>query len=128
MITNRTIICIASDWDYDPTSKHQVMRILARQNQVDTWAMTYRDILVRLFDTDDPKPVRTVEELEEELEYLDDAEVGKKQKILENIERLKGSELYKNQLAQYEERLKEREKELDVLMTKLKEKLRKLND
>ncbi|MCP4247562.1 MAG: hypothetical protein GY778_10980, partial [bacterium] len=28
------IICIANRWDYDPTSKHQVMRILARDNRV----------------------------------------------------------------------------------------------
>ncbi|MCK4659179.1 MAG: glycosyltransferase [Phycisphaerae bacterium] len=34
MITNRTIICLASDWEYDPTSKHQIMKILARCNHV----------------------------------------------------------------------------------------------
>lgn len=34
MIRDRTIICIASRWDYDPTSKHHVMKALARANQV----------------------------------------------------------------------------------------------
>jgi glycosyltransferase involved in cell wall biosynthesis len=34
MIRNRIIVCIASRWDFDPTSKHQVMRILARENQI----------------------------------------------------------------------------------------------
>src|SRR5439155_17284854 len=28
------IICFANDWDADPTSKHQVMKILARSNHV----------------------------------------------------------------------------------------------
>jgi glycosyltransferase involved in cell wall biosynthesis len=34
MISKRTIICVASDWEYDPTSKHQIMKILARDNRV----------------------------------------------------------------------------------------------
>ncbi len=34
MIHDRTIICIANRWDYDPTSKHHVMKVLARTNQV----------------------------------------------------------------------------------------------
>ena len=34
MIQDRTIICIANRWDYDPTSKHHVMKALARSNQV----------------------------------------------------------------------------------------------
>ena len=33
-IRGYNIICIANRWDYDPTSKHQVMRILARDNRV----------------------------------------------------------------------------------------------
>lgn len=34
VIRNRTIICIASSWDYDPTSKHHVMKILAEHNHI----------------------------------------------------------------------------------------------
>lgn len=34
MIRDRLIVCIASSWDYDPTSKHHVMKILARENHV----------------------------------------------------------------------------------------------
>ncbi len=34
MIEGRLIVCIASSWDYDPTSKHQIMKILARRNNI----------------------------------------------------------------------------------------------
>ena len=34
MIEGRLIVCIASSWDYDPTSKHQIMKILARRNDI----------------------------------------------------------------------------------------------
>lgn len=34
MIRGRLIVCVASAWDYDPTSKHHVMKILARHNDV----------------------------------------------------------------------------------------------
>jgi len=34
IIENRNIVCIASNWFYDPTSKHHVMRILAERNHV----------------------------------------------------------------------------------------------
>lgn len=34
MIRDRTIICVASNWQLDPTSKHHVMRLLARRNNV----------------------------------------------------------------------------------------------
>ena len=34
MIEGRLIICIANSWDYDPTSKHQIMKILARRNDI----------------------------------------------------------------------------------------------
>ncbi len=33
-LKDRLIICIASSWDIDPTSKHQVMRILSQTNDV----------------------------------------------------------------------------------------------
>jgi len=34
LIKNRLIVCIANSWDYDPTSKHQIARILAKQNDI----------------------------------------------------------------------------------------------
>ncbi|MGB2988052.1 MAG: glycosyltransferase [Phycisphaerae bacterium] len=34
MIKDRLIVCIASSWDYDPTSKHQIMRVLSRHNDI----------------------------------------------------------------------------------------------
>ena len=34
MLTNRNIICFANDWRNDPTSKHQIMKILAQENKI----------------------------------------------------------------------------------------------
>ena len=34
MLTNENIICFANDWKGDPTSKHQVMKILSRDRKV----------------------------------------------------------------------------------------------
>ena len=34
MIKNRLIVCIASAWDYDPTSKHHLMKLLSAENEV----------------------------------------------------------------------------------------------
>ena len=34
MMTGQNIVCFANDWHSDPTSKHQVMKILARSNRV----------------------------------------------------------------------------------------------
>lgn len=34
MITGRSIVCFANDWHSDPTSKHQIMRVLARGNTI----------------------------------------------------------------------------------------------
>lgn len=34
MIEGRLIVCIASSWDYDPTSKHHLMRVLSRRNDI----------------------------------------------------------------------------------------------
>jgi len=33
-ISGQTIVCIANRWDYDPTSKHQVMKVLASHNRI----------------------------------------------------------------------------------------------
>ena len=34
IIQNRLIVCIASAWNYDPTCKHHLMRILSRRNRI----------------------------------------------------------------------------------------------
>ena len=34
LIENRLIVCIANSWDYDPTSKHQIAKILATRNDI----------------------------------------------------------------------------------------------
>ena len=33
-MTGQNILCFANDWDADPTSKHQVMKVLAKHNRV----------------------------------------------------------------------------------------------
>lgn len=100
-------------------------RVVAFQNKADTWALTYRDILYKFFDTPDPEPVKNIKMLEDELEKLGDGDDEKKQSILENMDRLKQSDLYKNELAQYEDALRKREKELETLISKVKAKLEK---
>ncbi len=100
-------------------------KIIALQNQVDAWSLTYRDILQKLFDTFDPDPLKTVEELEEEFAKSDESEVEKRQNLLENTERLRESESYRNELAEYETKLKRREGDLEILITRFKEKLKK---
>ena len=39
VIEGRIIVCLASSWDYDPTSKHQIMKILSRRNEI-VWINT----------------------------------------------------------------------------------------
>lgn len=34
MIENASIVCFANDWDSDPTSKHQIMKILSMRNKI----------------------------------------------------------------------------------------------
>lgn len=34
MLRGRSIVCFANDWHGDPTSKHQIMRVLARENTI----------------------------------------------------------------------------------------------
>lgn len=34
MIKDRLIVCVASSWDYDPTSKHHIMKILSKENDI----------------------------------------------------------------------------------------------
>ena len=34
MIKDRLIVCIASAWDYDPTSKHHLMKVLSENNDI----------------------------------------------------------------------------------------------
>ncbi len=94
--------------------------IVALKNQTDTWSYTYRDILQKLFDTVDPAPKKTIEELE--LMLSKSSITAEQESIQENINRLKESELFENELANYEKQLIEKQKELDELITKYKDK------
>lgn len=51
MIRDRLIVCIASAWDFDPTSKHHVMQILGRQNRI-VWVNYHGSRRPRITTTD----------------------------------------------------------------------------
>jgi len=51
VIQDRVIICVASNWDDHPTSKHHVMRLLAEQNEV-LWINYHASRRPRLNHTD----------------------------------------------------------------------------
>lgn len=34
MIQDRIIVCVANSWDYDPTCKHHIMKVLSRHNDI----------------------------------------------------------------------------------------------
>ena len=75
-------------------------------------------MLQKLFDTVDPKPKKTIEELEVLLSKTTVAE--EQDSIKENIIRLKESEQFENELEQFGQKLKDKEKELDELIKKYK--------
>jgi glycosyltransferase involved in cell wall biosynthesis len=51
VIEGKTIICFASGWDYHPTSKHHVMRLLSERNQV-IWVNWHSSRRPRVHPTD----------------------------------------------------------------------------
>jgi glycosyltransferase involved in cell wall biosynthesis len=51
VIRDKIIICFASGWDYHPTSKHHVMRLLAEKNQV-IWVNWHASRRPRVHPTD----------------------------------------------------------------------------
>jgi hypothetical protein len=73
--------------------------VIVMKKQIDTWDLNYKDILTKLFDTQDPEPKKTTEELQELLSTAPNDEV--RSQILEDIERLKESDLYKNDWIRY---------------------------
>lgn len=95
--------------------------IVALKNQIDTWAFTYRDVLQKLFDTVDPKPKKTIEDLEVLLSKT--TTVEGQESIKQNIIRLKESEQFEDELEQFREKLETKEKELDELIKKYKDKI-----
>jgi predicted ATP-binding protein involved in virulence len=96
--------------------------VVALKNQTDTWALTYRDILQKLFDTTDPLPKKTIEELSEKLsKTTDENEIAN---LKEDIKRLEESDAFENDIVKYENQLNEKQKELDDLILKYKERLK----
>ncbi|MBX7227916.1 MAG: ATP-binding protein [Chitinophagales bacterium] len=96
-------------------------QIVSSNNQIDTWSLSYKDILQKLFDTTDPPPKKTIEELNDMLSKTnDDVE---KEILKAEIKRLEESDAYKNDLVLYEKRLHKKEIELDALLKKFKERI-----
>ncbi len=94
--------------------------VVALKNQIDTWSYNYRDILQKLFDTTDPTPKLTIQELELKLSQARNQD--EKDSILENIKRLHESELFEDETAKYSEQLKNKERELEKLIEHYKNK------
>lgn len=59
VIEGRLIVCIGSAWDYDPTSKHHLMRILSRRNRV-LWVNYHASRKPRLNRADAGASLRTL--------------------------------------------------------------------
>ena len=95
--------------------------VVALKNQVDTWALSYRDILEKLFDTTDPLPKKTIEELTDLLSTTTDA--SEIEALKEDIRRLEQSALFEEEFALYEKQLVQKQSELDELILKYKEKI-----
>jgi predicted ATP-binding protein involved in virulence/sRNA-binding regulator protein Hfq len=96
------------------------------EEQVDTWAMSYADILLKLFNTKEPDPTKIIGELRLKLQNLDDSNSEEKLSLQEDIRRLEKSAAYLNEVEEYKQKLEEREEELEQLMEELNSKLENL--
>lgn len=59
VLRNRIIVCLASDYDFDPTGKHHIMRELARTNRV-LWVNYHGSRRPKLTGADVTKSLRTL--------------------------------------------------------------------
>ncbi|MCC7292373.1 MAG: glycosyltransferase [Phycisphaerales bacterium] len=59
ILADRAIVCIASDYDFDPTGKHHIMRELARSNRV-LWVNYHGSRRPRATGSDAGKALRTL--------------------------------------------------------------------
>lgn len=59
ILADRVIVCIASDYDFDPTGKHHIMRELARSNRV-LWVNYHGSRRPRATGSDAGKALRTL--------------------------------------------------------------------
>lgn len=102
--------------------------IIAERNPVDIWNWSYLEILEEMYNQNDPEPVETEEELRLLIKEAKQAGDTKKVKSLEeNLERLRESQQYKDDIEKLKQSLKEQEHELFDLMKEYKEKLAKLD-
>lgn len=90
------------------------------KNGIDTWSLSYDDILNKIFNTQELPPLYNLEQLEDELKLLDKSDDKTKHEIQENIRRLIESEQYKDRLTKYENELKQKKIELDDIIKELK--------
>jgi len=101
--------------------------IKSETNSVDIWSWSYLNILEELYNQIDPEPTKTEKEL---IELINKAEQNKEiQNITsynETLKRLQESQLYKNEIEQLKQNLKQHEVELKKLKQEYKDKLLKL--
>ncbi len=62
MISDRNIVCLASNWSYDPTSKHQVMKVLSERNEI-LWVNYHASRRVRASSADARAVLRRLREV-----------------------------------------------------------------
>ncbi len=96
-------------------------KISVQQSNFDTWVTTYKDILKHIFNSQEYTPKITIPELEYKLENEENPEI--KKAIKENIMRMIENKTYIDDLAKYEQKLTEKEKELDELIIEYSEKI-----
>lgn len=88
------------------------------QNDFDTWATSYSDILKVIFNTSEMIPKYTKEELEKLLELSDDE--NRQREIQQIINQLIENEVLVDDLRKYEISLQDKELELDTLIEEYK--------
>lgn len=112
-------------------NKEQIIELELNENndiealitKLDTWVLNYSEILEELFNTQEPLPKYTVADLEEKLSKVKADNSLERESILTSIDKLKSSIKLKQQATELEKKLQEREKELEQLILKYKEKI-----
>ncbi|MFK5975147.1 MAG: AAA family ATPase [Sulfurovum sp.] len=94
--------------------KDESNQIIVKNNDFDTWATSYKEILKTIFRTSDFVPTVTVKELERKLDLSTNDEERKRIQI--SLDRLLENQIHTDHLKEYEERLKRKEEELDSII------------
>ncbi|MGI0106164.1 AAA family ATPase [Salinimicrobium sp. WS361] len=90
-------------------------------NEFDTWAASYRDILKYVFNTSDFIPKISKEEIKRKIEQTNSP--TKKEKLKVTLERLLENETLMDDVRKYEEELRMKEQELNILIKEYRNKI-----